>query len=542
MMRTRARTRAASGCSSSTTTTSSSGASACCSSASPGSSAVWPPHDGEEALELVRESKPHVALVDLFLGGQSGAEVCSALRAASPRTKILLISGAGSISPAAAAPPALRASSPRTGARRTSSRRSGWSPRDGRLRAAADRAPESPLSEREREVVSLIAAGSTNREIAAGALPLPAHGQGAHERALPQARGPQPRRGGQASAAPRADRVAGSGSHVPPEAAAVLTPRRAVPTPRTGGSTGVCPSPGCRGRVLMFAMQTALLFPARAARPPTCASSSEAVVPSCSSCAVEAVGDDPFERVADGTRFAQPALYCASLALLDRAGRPGPTSSRATRSARSARWSPAGRHLDRGRAAAGRSPRARDGGCGREPAAGGMLALLGDEDAARRDRRRARPARSPTTTPRASSSSPGPREALDARPRGAKARAACKAIRLAVRGAFHTAGDGARACRSSATALAEIDVRPPEVPVFSSVDRAARSTTSTDASSPHALVRPVRWRETLARAARPRASSASSRPGRARCSRAWSGARCRTPRRACSPGAEVAHA
>ena len=123
-------------------------------------------HDADEALELVRESKPHVALVDLFLGRQSGAEVCSELRAASPRTKILLISGAGRISPAAAraagasgfvskdwgAPDVLKA------IRMVGLGMDVFEP--------GPPPPESTLSDREREVVSLIAAGSTNREIA----------------------------------------------------------------------------------------------------------------------------------------------------------------------------------------------------------------------------------------------------------------------------------------------------------------------------------------------------------------------------------------
>src|SRR3954451_25201537 len=49
--------------------------------------------NAEEALSLAGEAKPHVALIDLFLGSQSGAEICEELRAATPRTKILLISG-----------------------------------------------------------------------------------------------------------------------------------------------------------------------------------------------------------------------------------------------------------------------------------------------------------------------------------------------------------------------------------------------------------------------------------------------------------------
>jgi two-component system response regulator DesR len=121
---------------------------------------------GAEALELVRRFRPHVALVDLFLSEESGADVSMLIRSASPSTRVLLISGAGRMSPAAA-----RAA----GA-------SGFVSKDLQARdvAAAVRmvgmgmtmfAPKSDqpaplLSEREREVLDLIAAGSTNREIA----------------------------------------------------------------------------------------------------------------------------------------------------------------------------------------------------------------------------------------------------------------------------------------------------------------------------------------------------------------------------------------
>jgi DNA-binding NarL/FixJ family response regulator len=122
--------------------------------------------DAEEALQLAREAKPEVALVDLFLGPHSGAEICDELRNASSETKILLISGAGRISPAAAraagasgfvskdwgAPDVLRA------IRMVGLGMDVFEPEPEPVRV--------PLSEREREVVSLIAAGSTNREIA----------------------------------------------------------------------------------------------------------------------------------------------------------------------------------------------------------------------------------------------------------------------------------------------------------------------------------------------------------------------------------------
>jgi DNA-binding NarL/FixJ family response regulator len=121
---------------------------------------------GVEALELVKRFRPHVALVDVFLSGESGADVCEMIRSTSASTRVLLISGAGRMSPAAA-----RAA----GA-------SGFVSKDLEARevAAAVRmvgmgmtmfAPKSDqpaplLSEREREVLEEIAAGSTNREIA----------------------------------------------------------------------------------------------------------------------------------------------------------------------------------------------------------------------------------------------------------------------------------------------------------------------------------------------------------------------------------------
>jgi two-component system response regulator DesR len=119
-----------------------------------------------EALALVERLRPDVALVDLFLAGESGAELCQAIRQASPQTRVLLISGAGRMARAAA-----RA----VGASGFISKES-----DAREVVAAVRAvgsgmtmfppktdqPEPMLTEREREVLELIAGGSTNREIA----------------------------------------------------------------------------------------------------------------------------------------------------------------------------------------------------------------------------------------------------------------------------------------------------------------------------------------------------------------------------------------
>jgi DNA-binding NarL/FixJ family response regulator len=122
-------------------------------------------HSGREALALAVRYRPHVALVDLFIGEESGAEVCERLRAAQPSTRVLLFSGAGEISPHAA-----RAA----GA-------SGFAYKDWPARRIAgavrlvglggtvferhERQGALGLSERERAVLELMASGATNPEI-----------------------------------------------------------------------------------------------------------------------------------------------------------------------------------------------------------------------------------------------------------------------------------------------------------------------------------------------------------------------------------------
>ena len=126
-------------------------------------------HTGEEALELAVRYRPHVALVDLFIGEESGAEVCERLRAAQPATRVLLFSGAGEISPRAA-----RAAGASGFAYKDwPARRIAGAVRLVGLGKTVFEGPTSEagrqgalgLSDRERAVLELMASGATNPEI-----------------------------------------------------------------------------------------------------------------------------------------------------------------------------------------------------------------------------------------------------------------------------------------------------------------------------------------------------------------------------------------
>jgi [acyl-carrier-protein] S-malonyltransferase len=67
---------------------------------------------------------------------------------------------------------------------------------------------------------------------------------------------------------------------------------------------------------------TAVLFPGQGSQTPGMADVVAAHRPDLLEQARAELGVDPFDRVGDGTRFAQPAIYCASLAHWKRAGSP----------------------------------------------------------------------------------------------------------------------------------------------------------------------------------------------------------------------------
>jgi len=67
---------------------------------------------------------------------------------------------------------------------------------------------------------------------------------------------------------------------------------------------------------------TAILFPGQGSQTPDMRDTVSEVRPDLLSLVEQIVGEDPFARAEEGTRFAQPAIFCASLAGWEGLGRP----------------------------------------------------------------------------------------------------------------------------------------------------------------------------------------------------------------------------
>jgi [acyl-carrier-protein] S-malonyltransferase len=239
---------------------------------------------------------------------------------------------------------------------------------------------------------------------------------------------------------------------------------------------------------------TAIIFPGQGSQTPGMRDTVAEHRPDLLELSAEVVGDDPFERVNQGTDFAQPAIFCASLAGWQSLGRPEGDLM-------------AGHSLGELAAlvAAG-SLSERDGlelvtlrgrlmqRSGAEAGDGGMLALLG---AGAADHAWALAEAHGLAV--ANDNSPGqvvlsgPRAALPAAASEAK-ELGLRAMELDVTGAFHSPMMAAAVPEFEA-ALAGVELAEPHVPVLCAVT--AEPFDDIRARLAQALTSPVRWRETM---------------------------------------------
>ena len=124
--------------------------------------------DRAGAVDLARRYAPHVALVDVLLGAESGLDVCRALLSEDPGLHVVLMSGSGRVSRAVALGAGARGFFPKdwssdaivAAVHRVSTGRT--------LFPRADEAePAQPLSRRELDVLQEVVNGFSNREVAA---------------------------------------------------------------------------------------------------------------------------------------------------------------------------------------------------------------------------------------------------------------------------------------------------------------------------------------------------------------------------------------
>src|SRR3954454_22778739 len=102
--------------------------------------------------------------------------------------------------------------------------------------------------------------------------------------------------------------MAGEACHPPP--------RRAYPPARGGRARGMWETWITQDRLglVTTASEIALLFPGQGSQTPDMRDHVDRELPWLLERCVELVGEDPFERVEESTRFAQPAIFCASAA------------------------------------------------------------------------------------------------------------------------------------------------------------------------------------------------------------------------------------
>jgi [acyl-carrier-protein] S-malonyltransferase len=234
---------------------------------------------------------------------------------------------------------------------------------------------------------------------------------------------------------------------------------------------------------------TAILFPGQGVGDPSSRELVEHTRPDLLELATEEVGEDPFARISDGTRFAQPAVYCASIAGFELLGRPAADYFAGHSLGEIGALAAAGAIDDRdGLRAVVRRGELMEGAAHNSPPGG--MAAVGAE------RRSAEALADDFGLVVANANSAeqfvlsGESEAIDLATHAAKHRG-LRAKRLAVSGAFHT-----KAIREAVdpfrSMLSGIEFRETNAPVISSATARPFDADPREALA-SALVEPVRW-------------------------------------------------
>lgn len=243
----------------------------------------------------------------------------------------------------------------------------------------------------------------------------------------------------------------------------------------------------------MDATASAVLFPGQGVGDASSRELVAAVRPDLLELATELVGEDPFRRMSEGTAYAQPAVYCASISGYEQLGRPHAeyfaghslgevgalAAAGAIDDADGVRMVVARGHVMEAEAGRG--------------APGGMLAVGSDRDGAA-----ALAAGHGLTL--ANENSPqqfvlsGALDAIEAAEAAAKG-SGVRAKKLAVAGAFHTDAMSSGVAPFRA-ALEEIEFRPTAAPVISSTTAEPFGDDIRDALAA-SLTSPIRWTAVL---------------------------------------------
>jgi [acyl-carrier-protein] S-malonyltransferase len=238
---------------------------------------------------------------------------------------------------------------------------------------------------------------------------------------------------------------------------------------------------------------SAILFPGQGVGDASSRELVDRLRPDLLGLATELVGEDPFARMSEGTAYAQPAVYCASIAGYEQLGRPPAEYFAGHSLGEIGALAAAGAIGDsdglrivvaRGRAMA-------EAASVGEP--GGMLAVGSD-------RARAEALGAGHGLTLANENSPqqfvlsGPLPAIEAAEAAAKS-AGVRAKQLAVAGAFHTEAM-ASGVAPFRLALDDVEVRRPSAPVVSSTSADFFGDEVRD-SLAASLVSPIRWTAVL---------------------------------------------